>query len=420
MVSIFRKLIVIHSALTLLVFLGSCSTRSEPEPSDGPWQAAIDTLGNTVSVRTLQGSVWGGVAELVETASIGAAQGPEYYLFGDVRGLTADSEHIYVLDWQVSMIRVYDHAGAFIRNIGRPGSGPGEFRDPIAIGVHEEGNRLFVRERAGGLVHAFVLAGEYLETIRVPLGGNYSALTKMLRVSDEGDLYLFSTLFTPDSRTPDRVHSRYVMLGTHPDGAVFDTLNVPWYDYGVLQLQGTALAPRITVPFSPNKYWNLSPSGAMIGGVSDSYTFEIRHADGRLLRIARQTPPVPVDPGESRWHYDTLTDRLRRTDPGWIWRGPSIPEHKPAFDAFIPDWSGRIWVVRRGPGVSPNGTQEWRDTCLLDVFEEQTGRYLGEVRVPPGLRFEPEPCIRDDLFIAYCQDREGVPYIRSFRIQLPD
>ena len=69
--------------------------------------------------------------------------------------------------------------------------------------------------------------------------------------------------------------------------------------------------------------------------------------------------------------------------------------------------------------MSPNGTEEWRDTCLLDVFEEQTGRYLGNVRVPPGLRFEPEPYIRDDLFIGYCQDRDGVPYIRSFRIDLP-
>ena len=110
---------------------------------------------------------------------------------------------------------------------------------------------------------------------------------------------------------------------------------------------------------------------------------------------------------------------MRRIDPGWVWRGPSIPAHKPAFESFIPDHSGRVWVVRLGSGVSPNSTDEWRDTYLLDVFEEQTGRYLGEVEVPPGVRFAPEPYIRDDLFIAYCLDEAGVPYVRSFRIELP-
>jgi len=409
---------------TLAIFTGTvlfsaCTSRNDRGAAGGVWQAAIDTLGNTVSVRTLQGSVWGGRAELVETVSIGVAQGPEYYLFGDVRGIAADAERIYVLDWQISTIRVFDHNGDFVRNIGRQGSGPGEFRDPVAIGVHEAGNRLFVRERAGGLVHLFSLAGDYLETVRVPLGGNYSAPTKMLRITHDGDLYLFSTLYISAGHSPERVHMRYVMLGARSDGTVIDTLNVPWYDFPVLQVQGTALAPRINVPFTPNKDWNLTHSGAMIGGVSDTYSFEIRHPDGRILRIARQTPPVPVQPEESRWHYETLTERMRRSDPGWIWRGPSIPEHKPAFESFIPDWSGRIWVVRRGPGVSPNGTDEWRDTALLDVFEEQTGRYLGEVRVPPGLRFSPEPCIRNDLCIAYCQDEEGVPYIRCFRIELP-
>jgi hypothetical protein len=200
---------------------------------------------------------------------------------------------------------------------------------------------------------------------------------------------------------------------------VFDTLSVPWYDFPVLQIQGSGLKPRVNVPFSPDKDWNLTPAGAMIGGVSDSYSFEIRHRDGRTLMIERAVAPVPVQPEESRWHFETLSAQMRLTDPGWIWRGPSIPDRKPAYETFIPDRSGRIWVLRKGPGMNHGDSGEWRDTYLFDVFEEQTGRYLGEVGVPPGVRFEPEPFIRDDLFIASCFDESGVPCVKGYRIVRP-
>lgn len=407
--------------LLLMASLFGCGRQQEYSLNGaGVWRAAIDTLGNTVTVRTIEGSVWGGRARLVEETSIGAAEGEEYYLFGDVRGITASRERIYVLDWQISMVRVYDHDGIFVRNIGQQGSGPGEFRDPIAIDVDEAGERLLVRERVGGLIHVFTLTGEYVETLRAGFGGNISFLTKMIRVSEEGAPYLLSLMFFPDPRSPDRISSKYVMLGMYADGAVFDTLDVPWYDYRSLQIQGAGLQPQVTVPFSPGKNWNMTRSRAMVGGVSDEYSFEIRHFDGRLTQIERETSLIPIEPEESRWHILNVASRMRRTDPDWIWRGPGIPDHKPAFEAFIPDRNERIWVLRPGPGISHEGTDEWRDTWLLDVYEEETGRYLGGIEVPPGIRFQPEPYIFDDLFIAYCLDEAGVPYIKRYRLQLPD
>ena len=409
------------AALPLLLFtLSACGRPSDGIDTDGAWRAAVDTLGSTITVETLGGSVWRGEARLEETASIGIEEGDEHYLFGDVRGIAADSVHIFVLDWQVPVVRVYDQAGVFVRDIGRRGEGPGEYRDPVAIGIYEEGDCLFVRERMGGLIHVFNTEGDFIETRRVPIGGNYSALTKLMRISEEGDLYLFSTLFFPDPRDPDFVRSRYVMQGLRANGTVSDTLNVPWYDYPTLQLPGAGLQPRINIPYTPNKNWNLTHSGAMVGGVSADYRFEIRHHDGRLIRISRRTGFIPVQPEEARWHENALTERMRLLDPDWIWRGPSIPDRKPAFEAFLPDWSGRIWVLRLGPGIRSAGSGEWRDTWLLDVFEEETGRYLGQVAVPPGIRFTPEPWIRDDRLIAYVTDEAGVPYIRCYRLMLPD
>jgi len=111
---------------------------------------------------------------------------------------------------------------------------------------------------------------------------------------------------------------------------------------------------------------------------------------------------------------------MRLTDPDWMWRGPAMPDMKPAFEAFIPDRNERIWVIRKGPGVRSGDAESWRDTWLLDVFEEESGRYLGGIEVPPAIRFQPEPCIFDDQFIAYCQDEAGVPYIRRYRLRVPE
>lgn len=382
--------------------------------------AVVDTLGNTTTVRTLEGSVWGGRAELVEIASIGSAEGEDPYLFGDVRGIAADSERIYVLDWQIFAVRVYDHQGVYLRDIGRQGQGPGEFRDPIAIGVHDEGDRLFVRDKVGGIVHIFSEQGDFIDSYRSSVIGSFYGMTKMMRVSEEGDPYLLGTHYIPVPGSANGFSSKYVMVGILPTGAPFDTLDVPWYNFRILQIPGSGYQPTISVPFSPDKNWNMTHSRAMVGGVSDEYSFEVRFHNGRILRIERETPTIPVMPEEARWYARALTERMKRTDPTWVWRGPSIPDSKPAFESFHPDWSDRIWVLREGPGALSGDNGAWTSTYLLDVFEERTGRYLGEVQVPEGMRFVPEPYIRDDLFIAHFEDEEGVPYVKCYRIEPPN
>ncbi len=414
-----NKYLVVVFIYALIIAIGCSNTDIESVNSE-EWNAVIDTLGSTTLVHTIGGSVWGRSCNLIETYSIGVAEGEDPYMFGEVRGITSDSDHIYVLDWQVSTVRVYDHQGIFIRDIGRRGQGPGELRDPIAIGIDDAGTRLFIRERVGGLVHVFTPEGDLIETLRPDVGGNFFSSTKMMRVTRGGNPYLFSTMYTRLSSDSDGIRSRYVMLGIRPDGAVFDTLDVPWYDFPTMQMPGAGLQPMVTVPFSPNKNWNITRSGAMIGGVSAGYSFEVRYRNGKVLLVERNVIPTPVMPGEARWHVQSLTEKMQRSDPAWIWRGPAIPKYKPAFEAFIPDYSNRIWVLRKGRGQLVAETDDWIDSYIFDVFEENTGRYLGEVAVPPGIRFRPEPFIRDDLFIAYYTDDSGVPYIKCYHIDYPD
>ena len=50
-----------------------------------PWQAVTDTIGDTITVRTVAGSVWGDTAYLEPQVLIGMIDGPDEYLIGNPR-----------------------------------------------------------------------------------------------------------------------------------------------------------------------------------------------------------------------------------------------------------------------------------------------------------------------------------------------
>jgi len=95
--------------------------------SAGAWRAVTDTIGDTIVVRTVSGSVWGGPAELAEEVRIGVFEGEDVYLLGSVSALAADEDgYIYVVDSQVPALRKYGPDGRYVATFGREGGGPGE------------------------------------------------------------------------------------------------------------------------------------------------------------------------------------------------------------------------------------------------------------------------------------------------------
>lgn len=94
-------LLVMLLVMSMLVVASSgCSSGST---SEGRWQQETTTYGNRKIVHTFSGSIWGGRAQLMEEASIGAADGPDEYLLGSVMSLYAANNQILVLDRDVLM-----------------------------------------------------------------------------------------------------------------------------------------------------------------------------------------------------------------------------------------------------------------------------------------------------------------------------
>lgn len=390
-----------------------------PEVSRGP-QVVTDTIGDTVVVRTLSGSAWGGDATLVPELSIGEIDGPEEYLFGRIGSIAVDDDrNVYVFDQQAQEIRVFDAEGGHLRTLGGPGQGPGELREAEAMALLPD-RRVVVRDPGNARLQVYGPDEESLDEWPY-IRAFYS--NRPLWTDDRGRAYVATRdLFGSPGRE--------LLAVFDPDGTPRDTVAPPHGDFEAETVTGdTGDGARATygVPFAPRAIWAVHPSGRFVGGISSSYAIDLEVADG-VLRIERAHEPVRVFPREAD-HARARTERgIGMTVPGWTWDGPSIPEKKPAFTGLYPGRDGRIWVRISTEAKevenedhdpdSPFSTPfVWRSPLRFDVFEAD-GTYLGAVNPPEDFSSNPFPVFDGDDVWAVSRDDLGIQRVVRYRITL--
>jgi hypothetical protein len=388
------------------------------------WRGTDEVEDGTRIVRTQSGSVWRGEGRLVEEWTIGSETRGENDLLGEVYGIALGRDRVLVLDRSWYTVKVFDGEGNYLTSIGRQGNGPGELRFPTALAVDPVTGRILVRESVRGETHLFSPSGEYLRTLHPQFQGGVSGTEiVLLRVTRTG----VPILFSPFTRRATEDGRGYIftrcLFRLDPEGQVAEVLDLPDYEHPDYELrayvdEGRAYRPE-NVPFGPQDVWSITFDGAVVCGYASEYRFEVRYPDGRVTAIERRCEPVRVAPEEKTWHIHRVETLLRGFDPGWVWKGPPVPDTKPWYAAFLPDRSGRIWVLRedRGRPVADGG---WTADGFFDVFREADGRFLGRVPVPAGLSVGPEPWIEEDTFIALVYGPQGEPLVRKYRLKLPE
>ena len=372
--------------------------------------------------------MWSDTAYLEPEVSIGMLEGPDEYLIGNPRAIAIGHDGvIYVLDQQVPVIRAYGPTGNHLQDIGREGSGPGEYKRPGSIAKLHDG-RLLVRDPGNGRIAVFGQDDEYVGQLWYPGGFNTS---RRLFVDTAGGAH--SMVLTNYGKAP--WDWEYGLARIDADDGIIDTLQVPIWKYDADLITGNrdeGGESRSRVPFTADDHWSFSPLGYVVGGVSEDYRFELARLNAPVVRIEREWTPVPVKREEAEERRRRATEDMRRQYPGWKWNGRSVPDTKPPYKGMFVSAEGNIWVLVSQEGqpimTAAEASEEERRTGrpqmrfeespAFDVFAPD-GRFLGHVRVPESFQMRPEPIVRGDSVWAVTRDDLDVASIVRFRVVHP-
>jgi hypothetical protein len=238
-----------------------------------------------------------------------------------------------------------------------------------------------------------------------------------------------------------------------PEGLIGDIVLPPEVDFEPSTVTaGKGL--EMILPFSPSYTWAFAPGGEMIAGIGDRYRFEIHRSGAEVMIVERNVASMGVNAGEANFRARVATSALRVVSPDGVVNRGDLPDRKPFYTSFFPDYAGRTWVVRPGPGrpdpecrdadlyvtprllmVEPGGTsfetdgkpgrwdedalrgQCWTESLGFDVFDTSTGDFLGSVSAPePGFRI---PLYSDDRgVLAAVSDDLGTVRLKKYRLRI--
>jgi hypothetical protein len=367
------------------------------------------------------------VRDLVEEMRIGVVDGDERYLLHDVYALAEDAEgRIYVADNGSRSVRVYASDGTHLRDLGGPGSGPGEFPRMINL-VWVDGDTVVAVDWQGrGRVNVYTPDGGLVTSIIPERGGPGDSLPRsMPRVGVPGR-WIGSTFGDSTGTLALLADSTFELVTT--------ILRFPIRPrYRSEGAEGSRDWPLFTV--EPAMAIGPGPHITLHGGLP--YEYRVHDMDGRLARIVRRDwDAVPVtETMEQRYRdlqgrfYDSLASeigpRAREQQAEAVQRterqlGLPRPDTVPPLGRLATGRDGSVWVQRRDLGDV--ALDQYRamysffdnapaDASRWDVFDRD-GRFVRAVELPA--RFLPFVVTLDTATGVYT-DELGVQYVIRYR-----
>ena len=272
-----------------------------------------------------------------EVFRVGVLDGEEWEMFATVRKVAFDAEgNLYVFDAgtdNVLRIVVFDRSGAFLREFGTSGEGPGEFKYPTSYGVMRDGTTV-VRDLGHQSYHIFGPSGAFERMVRNRVGitqdsGGGVGVTTIatstpIQVDPRGGaVYTWDpvSLNAPAGTSPHRAISRHSLDGEDvqtetvveawqpPREAPEDLITVsgnapvvegPGGQQASLGDLFKGLTKGLTRPphFEPPLLMGLLPDGGIVYSDSSAYALKVAAPDDWSLSrtITRPIHPQPVTP----------------------------------------------------------------------------------------------------------------------------
>lgn len=346
--------------------------------------------------------------------SIGQKEGDGNYMLGQVVYFNIDEQgNFFVTDLDKKCIFMYDDAGIYVRTIGRPGQGPGEFQGPSIARFDKEGN-VYATDLASRKISFFNRKGEFLRQIPVPdfyedlyitASGTYVANLMSALKSETGQAFrIIDGLFDDKFELITAFNSREVIykLPTGSDSKAFAR-----YVGGLVS----------RIAFRPVPRHVLAADGTIYFGYPEEYAIDIYSPAGHKARtIKREYTPINVRAKDKEYFESTVVRpvlaRTGRPSPeseireaiGFI----EYPANKPPYQSFCLMENG--WLVV----LAEYAAGEY---SLLDLFDGN-GRYIGQFKtnyaVHDGLLF------KNGKAYALGTDEEGYRFIKRYVFKIEE
>lgn len=314
------------------------------------------------------------VLTLDEQWRIGGESEGEGEFFGLISDIALHPKgEVYLVDTQLSEVKVFSKEGKYLRTIGREGEGPGEFRRPSRLFFDPEGNLGVVQSQPSRVVMfkpdgtpgaPFPLKNPEDGGFRMLMGASYRGGSLVVQGGNfnhkEGSIERTSALVRLD-RQGNEVARFHQMASTSNMARLVlkeDEFGVPW-----------AIGPQGDVYASLDRTWKLN----------------VWSQDGKLQRVIElEYQPVMRTAAEIEKTKKQMSSRIQiRTGAGRVEPEFDISDRERDIRWFAVGDDGNIWVLSsRGCRDLPPGT-----LGHFDVFDPQ-GRYLQRVTLKGDGDFE--------------------------------
>ena len=354
------------AGLVLSTVLPMLAAFAVPDPAQAGQEAVIDGVVHVANSDEPSEGVQ--TFRLEELWSVGG-EDSEDTIFGVIGQIFEDDGNIYLLDTQLSEIKVFTHDGQALDVLGREGDGPGEFRGPADMCLLPDGT-------------IGVLQGFPGKVIKLALDGTPAGVWNLGDPS-QGSFYFMSALNQGNGtvvaggvqQTIDQgagtMHRERFLSSIGQDGL----RDVTYVSVPVIQQLNDLRVDELEIIDGPDRRFDITTTGLTVVGIPrNEYEVSIFAADGTLERVfTREYASWPRNERAAGiWQrvMENIRDNIVPGAPAsWEDTEPDIEFLQTAAD-------GSIWILNsRSMWEPPEGVF----TCY-DVFTPD-GHYQKEVRV---------------------------------------
>ncbi len=291
---------------------------------------------------------------------------------------------------------------------GGEGEGPGEFQGLSALSRHL-GDTMVVFDFRLRRMSFFESDGRFGFSWPVGQRTGTRGSPRLAGVTHDGTLYVrfVRGMGSPNPGQP--IRPPVVIFRYSGQGDVIDSLGAfPGLETVTLKLRSGAYISG-PVLFGRNTFVHAAGEHLYVAA-NDSYRVDL-YTDGVLDTSIRW--PLELKKLLPNHIDDQRTERLSGAGSGRVRQAVEeqyeltpFPEKWPAFSALVVDQQGNVWTARSGPSSQ---------STTWDVFDP-TGRWLGPVRLPTGLRITD---IGDDYVLGVWRDVDDVEHVQLYDLIKP-